>query len=498
MPARGANSPSEEEWNTQKPRLKKLWLDDNKPLPGLTGVMKTMSTEHNFVATKYQYEKHFRDWKWSKNQKREDWERLRALVQQRSREGKDTDVRVNGIPQSRNKIRRELSRYGRAVSQRLPISSIQDLPKNITIRSPIVDETDSLIIDLPFGELESLLRLQNNFPDYQSLVWPNSAPSPSSFHPRQIAYDDTESEDWYDGGELSSIEEVESLMQQPSMDAIATQDALDIRRISSSVSTALKSVVPKLIADEKLLPSSRFLASNDPVFKSPLHRQILFSVANNFAGLSAFPVGDIMFILQRETTEKLYQMVRSARGPASRAIIQNIFKAAIEIGDARIVDLLVRENTADIRVNEQFLVAGGVRYTLIERATALRHEAVVRNLIRHGADVNKTGCCENLLHVNKTGSSEHFLHGALDHAVCTIRNNTMNLDIHDQLCLMLLEAGGDLSWRAMEVLIEAEQGGFVELIFSKMAQEKAANWYPADMMNTLYLVIKHLDSQRAL
>lgn len=74
------------------------------------------------MYSKYQYEKHFGDWKWSKNQKREDWERLLALVQQRSREGKDTDVRVNGIPQSRNKIRRELSRYGRAVSQRLPIS----------------------------------------------------------------------------------------------------------------------------------------------------------------------------------------------------------------------------------------------------------------------------------------------------------------------------------------------------------------------------------------
>ena len=346
-------------------------------------------------------------------------------------------------------------------------------------------------MNLPFGELESLLRLQNNFPDYQSLVWPNPAPSPASFYPRQITYDDTESEDWYDGGKLLSIEEVESLMQQPSMNAIATQNALDIGRISSSVSTALKSVVPKLIADEKLLPSSRFLASNDPVFKSPLHRQILFSVANNFAGLSAFPVGDIMLVLQRETTEKLYQMVRSARGPASRAIIQNIFKAAIEIGDARIVDLLVRENTADIRVNEQFLVAGGFRYTPIERATALRHEAVVRNLVCHGADVNNTDPRKD----NHSGSIN--LYGALDHAVCTIRNNVLHLDIHYQLCLVLLQAGGDLSYGPMEFLIEAEQGEFVELILSKKAQEKAAKWYPNEI-STTYLVIKCLDSERAL
>lgn len=51
MPARGAKNPSEEDWSIQKPTLKKLWLDDHKPLPGQNGVMEIMSTEHNFVAT---------------------------------------------------------------------------------------------------------------------------------------------------------------------------------------------------------------------------------------------------------------------------------------------------------------------------------------------------------------------------------------------------------------------------------------------------------------
>lgn len=267
-----------------------------------------------------------------------------------------------------------------------------------------------------------------------------------------------------------------------------TQDASDIGRIGSSVSAALKLVMPKLIADEQILPSSRFLASNDQIFKSPLHRQILFSVANNFAGLSTFPIGDIMLILQRETTEKLYQMVRSARGPASRAIIQNIFKAAIESGDARIVDLLVRENKIDIRVNEQFLVAGGHRYTPIERATALRHEAVVRNLVHHGADVNKTDACK----LRRDGEQ---LDGALDHAVCSIRDDKMCLDIHPRLCLMLLEAGGNISSAPMMILIREEQGDLVELIMSKKAHEKAAEWDKSGMLHT---VVKYLDNQSAM
>ena len=74
------------------------------------------------MYSKYQYEKHFRDWKWSKNQKSEDWEKVLALIQQRNRQGKDTDVRKDGILVSRNKISRELSRHSKAISRRLSIS----------------------------------------------------------------------------------------------------------------------------------------------------------------------------------------------------------------------------------------------------------------------------------------------------------------------------------------------------------------------------------------
>ena len=372
-------------------------------------------------------------------------------------------------------------------------ASIQDLPKSITIRSPSFDKTHSLIVDLPFGELESLLRIRKNFSDNQSLGLPDSSPSPpSSSYPRQLIYDDTESEDWYLGGNFSSIEEVESLMQQPSLGAVSrTQVASDIERYGSSVSAALKSVVPRRIADDKILPTSRLLASSDQVFKSPLHRQILFSVANNFAGLGTFPIGHIMHILQTETTKKLYQMVRSAPGSASRAIIQNIFKAAIEAGDAMIVDLLIRENPIDTQVNDQFLVADGLRYTPVERATALRHEHVVRILVQHGADVNKTDLQKK--HVNPIQ-----LYGALDHAVCSVRDEEMYLDIHPQLCLILLEAGGDLSYIPMEILLvegRGEQGELVERIMSRNCHKEATGWGNIDILRR---VIFFLDDQRAM
>ena len=155
-----------------------------------------------------------------------------------------------------------------------------------------------------------------------------------------------------------------------------------------------------------------------------------------------------------------------------------------------IVDLLIRENPKDIQLNEQFLEVGGVRYTPIERATALRQEHVVRNLIHHGADVMRTDPHK----VDEVGS----LLGALDHAVCNLREGTMYLDIHPQLCLMLLEAGGDLSAVHMTTLLsngQGEQRELAERIMLTNSHKEATDWANID---TLWSVIYFSDVQTAM
>ena len=51
MSLQGAKKPTERDWLTQKPTLKKLWLKDSRKLVGQDGVMEVMETQHKFSAS---------------------------------------------------------------------------------------------------------------------------------------------------------------------------------------------------------------------------------------------------------------------------------------------------------------------------------------------------------------------------------------------------------------------------------------------------------------
>ena len=228
----------------------------------------------------------------------------------------------------------------------------------------------------------------------------------------------------------------------------------------TSVLTALESVVPQPTVGESL-PGFPLTHIDIRVFTSPLHRQILCSVANNFPGLDGVAIQDIIGFLQKESNEKLYRTVRSAQGYTARAIIQSIFKAAVEVGDARAVDILVRENPADIKINEQSCVVDGERYTPIERATKLRHEELVDIFLNHGAEVNRT---------------YDYRVGALDFAATgSFRRygEVESVPSQPRVFRKLLEKGGELCQSAIKSLIRGD-GELAVLYISVQARKNAA------------------------
>ena len=164
---------------------------------------------------------------------------------------------------------------------------------------------------------------------------------------------------------------------------------------------------------------------------------------------------------------------------------QNIFKGAIEAGDARIVELLLSEKFADIDVNQQVCLIEGRRYTPIERASILRHKDVIESLLRHHADVNRTH------------PDDQYLYGALDYAVPigTVEYlGPTRVDHH--IFRILLEAGGDLSLYPMQRLIKHEgDRGLVLLFISANAHRNVAKWSEWGMF---HYAIDFLDDQTSM
>ena len=331
-------------------------------------------------------------------------------------------------------------------------ASTMQFSKGITIRTPTLDRTISLTMDLPFQIFEDHLRAVVNRPSHQSWLWPEVPAGTSTINPRLTLIDTADDEDLDLNSTHGSIKEIHTLEQQPfftpSSPDLATSNNLNIDR---SISTALTSIFPKPFAGEDS-PSSLMTSHNIHIFTSPLRRQILFSVANNFAGLEGFPVKDIYNLLRREPMENFAQLMRASSPSYSlQAITQNMFRAAIEAGDATIVDLLIREKPMDIKVNEMFLSVEGSKYTPIERASELGCEDLVKILLIHGADINRTH-----------SDSRYRGDGAVNRAVY----NRGGSRVMTQVIRILFDAGGAIPPFAMSKMIK---NGEIELVMIAMS-----------------------------
>lgn len=335
----------------------------------------------------------------------------------------------------------------------------------------MLDKTDSLTVDLPFRNFENHLQLGFHRQGHQTMSWPNSPVGSPIVDPRLTLYG-AEAEDLYLVGNLELNSEPEPFWQQQFYEAGNTVlTTSDIWIPDSSMFTALKSVVPKSIADEGF-PNSSMRSTTTLTFASPLYRQVLFSVANNFAGLDGSLTKDLIRLLTKNTYGNLYHMVRFAQSYSSRAIIQRLFEVAIEAGNANIVDVLIREHPRDIKINEQFCSVEGKKYTPIERATYLRHEDLVICLMEHKADLNRTHP-ENLVDYSGGG-------GALGHAVGYVNydhdEKQTRVETHPKIFRCILDAGGDLSARGMQALIYRGEVELIFLLMSVNTRRNVAKW----------------------
>ena len=248
-----------------------------------------------------------------------------------------------------------------------------------------------------------------------------------------------------------------------------------------SIEKALQPVVPGNPSAEDDIDFS--LIDPGTFFASPLHRNILFSVANNFAGIGSFPKEQVISFLQRETSEVLYRMIRSApHYYATQAIALNLFRAAIEVGDVTAVEFLLKEDLPGITVNGFICSYLDNKYTPVERAAGLHHTNLVKALLRHGADIN--------LSDSRSGS-----HGAFDCAVSHMGYKGMTdrlLEFDPELFKVLVYAGAQIEYHTLRDLCKHDsKGDFTRLLISVQAAENPQKWSEQGHFHTIFKYQSH-------
>jgi hypothetical protein len=63
------------------------------------------------LQSKSQYSRQFKSWKFRKNIKDDEWKFVQARVQKRKRDGKESNVYVDGVLMPATKMRKEVARH---------------------------------------------------------------------------------------------------------------------------------------------------------------------------------------------------------------------------------------------------------------------------------------------------------------------------------------------------------------------------------------------------
>jgi hypothetical protein len=152
------------------------------------------------------------------------------------------------------------------------------------------------------------------------------------------------------------------------------------------------------------------------LYVSPLYHRILFSVSNNFAGLGAYSFQEVIAYLQRETTAKLYELIIASSCYSAKAIVRNLFKGAIEAGDAVVVDSLLRHSAVNIDPDLEICYYLTNKFTPIERASALQHKGVIKVLLQYHVDINRSYSHD----IDKCYDETNACGGALNNAIIKV------------------------------------------------------------------------------
>ncbi|KAL1622613.1 hypothetical protein SLS56_008660 [Neofusicoccum ribis] len=115
----------EHDWEAVKPEIERLYMQANMSLREL---MESLKTSRGLSATKAQYEAQFKKWNFRKNvlkgQAERQWKTVKWKVEKRKRDGKDSNVYVDGVLPPNKKVKKEMARYNLTTIERLDFGKL--------------------------------------------------------------------------------------------------------------------------------------------------------------------------------------------------------------------------------------------------------------------------------------------------------------------------------------------------------------------------------------
>ncbi|OBT43416.1 hypothetical protein VE00_05745 [Pseudogymnoascus sp. WSF 3629] len=286
-------------WDRFKNVIRGLYMTKGHKLEGPEGVIKIMETKHGFRKTKAQYEKQIKDWGFKKNRTKRDWQIMNRKIQLRKRTGKDSDVYLDGQLMPVEKLRKETARQGymTTVEQaRLAFEAPPQTPPGFNIRTPLAQPLFRLAFEnLPIFQFQEFVQ-----PVYSGAI----APFATSRSALTMMFRSLRQKT--DNGIppiLDSLLPLSAFLEEPRAAGFAIQRAEDI-------------------SHDGLLNLATFIASNN------------FPGDTNSRKFREW--------LKTHSTTSVLEALSSMKGPAAEALLENLFRFAIEDEDISTVKYLLR------------------------------------------------------------------------------------------------------------------------------------------------------------
>ncbi|KAH6663674.1 ankyrin repeat-containing domain protein [Halenospora varia] len=384
--------PTEQDWDAKKTILRQLYFDST-----LLKLMEVMEKEHNFVASKSQYETKFKNWAFRKNLSVNEWQYVIHKKRKREASGKKTEIKFCGSLICNKKIRKEESRHSISELNSSFISCPSPAsPGDICVFTPLpviqnAIVTPSMLQSLPFFSFLDTYNAQDSYVPQSSIA--ESFASNPRLPPRSPYLEILQQVPCITGVNNSTAEMPANTRLVQSASTFTPQLIFELfRHEKTTLSVPTTQEDQKQMLLHRMKPS--MLERHDGDLEEQIGRLLGLSASDAFLEFLKFTVylssnqllsfGQQKKVLEWITLPEnatILKKVFAFNSPTIKAFLDSNLQIAVETGDIVAGKALLNADANRCLFSQR-------RERLLQAAVKLQHTELVKTLIKEGVNVN--------------------------------------------------------------------------------------------------------------